>query len=221
MVTTLDTEDAKLRYDVVKNGLDIMESEGMKISETSDEIVAEFVGGYYGLQGCDSQVARKLLGYKINGENVYSWIKRNYTHERLYAMYEFSNYCDWLVPKEIVNHFGKKLLCLFRELQGDPPKWCVDVPFHLVLQVAFVKRNAGVRKDAINKYLDKHWDEAEEYFDEYLPSPKHMMDMFSNFPTGIIEMHHVFTVYRRRQRDEESRKVKEYVKKESEQHGSN
>ena len=212
MVANLDKEDAKMRFDVVKRGLDVVESEGVKVLEFSDEEVAEFVGGYYNLQGSDTRFARRFLTRKINGETVYAWIKRSYSFECLYAMHEFSNYCDWLVPGEIVRHFGKKLLCIFRTLQGEPPGWCVGVPFHLVLQVSFVRRNKEYREKVINDYLDKHWDEAEVYFDDYLAVPKYMMKLFESVPAGLIEMHHVYTVYRGRKRREEGRKVRDYMK---------
>jgi len=211
MVAVLDQHDAKLRYEVVAQGFLVVNNEEMHVPVYDDGVIVAFVSDYYDLQGIDTRIARKLLGWEIRGGSVYQWVKRNYSHERLHAMYEFSNYCGWLIPKEIIQHFGKNTLCMFRALQGDPPKWCTDVPFHLVLKVAFIRRNAEVRKDTIEEYLIYHWDEAVAYFGGLDFTPEHMNSVCDD--TGLIEVKHVFSVFKRWERQDEESRVREYMRK--------
>lgn len=139
----------------------------------------------------DRKVAQELL------RGNHCRVEETYPIDALYAFEQFHKYCNWLSPSQIVAHFGSSGLSLFYLIQGEAPPWCVGVSYYVVLLEAFKRVVKSYRKDAINKFLDEHWDEAVDIFEngelenENLPCDKR----------GLIELRHVYTVYRRRLRE--------------------
>ena len=187
---SLNKEDEQLRFDVVMKALDVIEEERVDVPVFSDDQVVDFALEWSSIDGDLSRKARCLFFYVVGDDlSGLKWVQKNYSIPRLRALYDFSEYCDWITPDEIIRHF-KDVLKVFMALQGQKPFWC-NVPFHLFLQVAYTKVFSEHRTKLIIAWLSDHWDEAVDFFENNRGTLR-------DFPwDSHIEVSHVFTQYRR------------------------
>ena len=187
----LDRNDEQLRADIILAATDLIRAEKIDIPTYTNDDVLDFVLEWYDLSGRISVLARKEFSrVVVNGETTLDWIRGEYSISRLEICYRFSSYCDWLDPKEIIQHWGD-LVKVFLAVQGSTPSWWKGVvPYHCLLQNAYTYLYRSYRVKIICVWLQAHWEEAVNYF-EYntgiLSFP---------YPWGVEE-YHVYTQYRR------------------------
>ena len=186
----LDKEDEQLRFDIIMKALDVIEREKVDVPVFSDDQVIDFALEWSNIDGNLARTARRLFLYKVDDDTTgLKWVKNSYSITRLRALYDFSEYCDWILPDEIIQHY-KDVLKVFMSLQGRKPEWC-SVPFHLFLQVSYTKLFSDYRSRLIVEWLRKNWNEAENFFEDNKGT-------LQGFPwESHIEVSHVFTQYKR------------------------
>lgn len=182
----LNKEDSKLREDLIVDAISLIESEKIKVPKYSKVAIAEFALSWPGLRGSVSSQLRRALSGMISDVSVLDWIDAHYSIKRLGVFYRFSTYCDWLSPKEIIEHFGD-ILKIFMAIQGDAPNWC-SVPYHNLLQKAYVQLARKYRNQFVREWLRDHWSSATRFFDG---DGKPL-----NFPyEDLIDLSFVYTQY--------------------------
>jgi GNAT superfamily N-acetyltransferase len=196
-IATLDSDDAKLRFEIVEEALEVIEREGIEVRDYSDEELAAFVSEWQDLSGADTKAAKKLLTV----ENI-RWLEQNYSYPRLLAFCNFVEYCEWLAPREIVQHYGD-LLKLFLALRGPKPPWCLGVPYQRVLRVALSQVHSEYRTERIRQWLSEHWVEACRMFGDSTGAPTEDFPMLMGVTWG-----HVYTQYKRIRAE----KTREYMR---------
>ena len=185
----LDKEDEQLRFDIIMNALDVIEKERVDVFTYTDDQVIDFALEWSNIDGNLSVLARRLFYFKVADINGLKWVQRNYSIPRLRVLYDFSEYCDWLTPDDILRHY-KDVLKVFIALQGQKPSWC-DVPFHLFLQVAYTQIFSIYRTKLIVKWLGSDWAEAVNFFESNKGA-------LQSFPwESHIEVSHIFTQYKK------------------------
>ena len=184
----IDEDGSKIRAGIVEQGIAVVESDHLEIPLYTDDQVVSFALEWQDLDGLDTKRARKLLMSEIDVGKVLSWVKQNYSLERLRVLYEFSLYCNWLDSKGVICHFGD-LLRVFMTLQGERPSWCA-VSYHLLLQVAYVELWKRYRTQSIREWLTLHWQEAVEHFE----NNRGLLDSLPKLQG--MEYHHVYTQYK-------------------------
>ena len=185
----LDKEDEQLRFDIIMKALDLIELEKIDVPVFSDDQVVDFALEWSNVNSDLSRIARRLFSYKVEGITGLKWVQKNYSISRLRVMYDFSEYCDWIMPDEIIQHF-KDVLKVFMALEGVRPSWC-SVPFHLFLQVAYTKIFSEHRTKIIIAWLSDNWEEATDFFENNRGT-------LASFPwDSHIEVSHIFTQYKR------------------------
>jgi len=205
MVTTirllkLDKTDEKLRGDLIRDAIMLVELEKIDIPAYTTEEVADFALSWPGLTGKVAKQVKEVLLESLGDGTVLEWVGKNYSIDRLEVFYRFSGYCDWLGPKEIAEHFGE-LLKLFMAIQGKAPKWCY-IPFHDLLSRAYVHLSTRQRGETIRRWLRSHWVAVQRYFDG---DGKPM-----NFPySGGVDERDVYTQYKKVGLE----KAREYLRK--------
>jgi hypothetical protein len=206
-MVTLPPEDAKVRFELVKAANEVLVKEGLETLFLSSEELLDFILQWNVSDGVRTKEARALLSRYLDEEKctVLEWVKKSYSYDKLYLLYEFSIYCGWLGAKEIIDHFGLTLN-VFYSLYGKVPSWC-NVPFHLVLRVAYVEVWKVYRSQTIRKWLDENWEEAGKLLGQNIGVPS------DDFPhIQGVEWHHVQTIYRH-MLDERTRKYLRESKK--------
>ena len=189
-LATLDAEGAKLRYELVERALKLIEAEKLEVLEATDDQIADFVLEWQDLERVDNRDAKLRLHCKIKDDTVLEWVFKNYSFERLYVMFEFSEYCDWLTPKEIIQHFGD-LLKLFIAIRGKTPEWYSGKAYHVILQYAYRDLYKRYRVHLIREWLATNWVAASRVFEDNvgaLPSFEALQG---------VEYHHIYTQYRK------------------------
>lgn len=186
----LDKEDEQIRLDVIMKALDVIEKEKIDVPIYTDDQVIDFALEWSGVCSVLSRSARQLLKYKVDvGMSGSRWVQTYYSIPRLRALYDFSEYCDWITPDDIILHF-KDVLKVFMALQGLTPSWC-KVPFHLFLQVAYTQIFSVYRTKLIIEWLGKNWPTAVDFFEDNRGT-------LQSFPwESHIEVSHIATQYRR------------------------
>ena len=160
----IDAEGDKIRATIVSRAIELLEREKLVILEYSDDSLVDFALEWKDLCGDDTKRARKLLTSKVvEGVTALEWINQNYSLDRLFCLYEFSVYCEWLDVGEIIRHFGD-FLRVFITLEGQRPSWCSG-PFHLVLKVGYSELWRQYRTYVICEWLKVHWNEAYSHFE--------------------------------------------------------
>lgn len=189
-LAALDQEGAKIRYELVERALKLIEDEKINIPEYSDDQVADFVLEWQDLERIDNRQAKIKLRCKLDDGTVLEWLFKSYSFERLYVLFEFSEYCDWLTPKEIIQHFGD-LVKLFLAIRGDVPEWYGGKSYHTILQYAYRDLYKRYRVYVIRKWLNENWVVVSRVFEDnigVLPP----FDVLQG-----VEYHHIHTQYRK------------------------
>ena len=189
-VIVLDSEGAKIRYDLVERALKLVEDEKIEVVMCSDDEIADFVLEWQDLERVDNKMAKAKLRCKLEDSTVLEWVFKTYTLERLYVLFEFSEYCDWLTPKEIVSHFGD-LLKLFIAIRGRIPEWYNGSAYHTLLQYGYRELYKRFRTHLIRKWLSENWVEASKVFETGMGSLPSFIQLQG------VEYHHVYTQYKR------------------------
>lgn len=208
-IAQLDRDDAKLRFEIVEEALEVLEKDGIEVEDYSDEALAKFVQEWQDLTGEDTRNAKKLL----SAERLV-WIEATYSYKRLVAFCDFVEYCEWLAPPDIVKHYGD-LLKLFIALRGPIPSWSIGVPYQRVLRVAFSQVHSAYRGEMIRRWLNKHWKEAVKMLEDHMGAPG------EDFPEVMgVTWGHVYTQYKKMQEEKTRRYMRAHPEvKEALKHG--
>ena len=189
-LAVLDQEGAKIRYELVERALKLIEDERIDVPIYSDDQIADFVLEWQDLERVENKRAKIKLRCKLIDGTVLDWIFKNYSFERLYILYEFSEYCDWLEPKEVIQHFGD-ILKIFLAIRGPEPKWYDGKSYHTLLQYAYRDLYKRYRVYLIRKWLNENWVVATKVFEDNIGT----LPPF-DYLQGV-EYHHIYTQYRR------------------------
>ena len=189
-LAVLDPEDARTRFELVERAVKLAVEEKLVTREYTDNEIADFVLEWQDLERVDNKVAKAKLHCRINNVSVLEWVFQNYTFERLYIMFEFSEYCDWLTPKEIIQHFGD-LLKIFFAIRGELPEWYNGSSYHVLLQYAYRDLYKRYRTHLIREWLIKNWDVAVSVFDKNTGT----LPVFDDVQG--VEYHHIYTQYKK------------------------
>jgi hypothetical protein len=127
------------------------------------------------------------LNTKVVDGKVLDWVAKNYSVERLYTLYEFTMYCNWIDAKEVVQHFGD-FLRVFMTIEGVKPSWCY-VPFHVLLHVGYIEIWRTHRTKIVREWLSSHWEEAVDHFE----NNRGLLESLPKLQG--LEYHHVYTQY--------------------------
>jgi len=210
-IAKLQPEDDQMRKDLVLQAFDLIKKERIKVPKYAPEDVVDFALQWRDVDGTDGQNARRMLMNTLDekGTRVLTWIFANYSHNRLYIIWQFTrNFGDWLTPELLVQYFGD-LLKLFMALQGEVPTWSSGVPYQEVLSNGFIIINREYRTWVINNYLRDHWEEATELFEEHSGVPS---EDFPKIPG--VEYSHVYTQYKKLA----TKKARQYLKEHPEKY---
>jgi len=189
-LAVLDEESAKVRYELVERALEVIEEEKLDVPKYTDDDIADFVLEWQDLERVDNKQAKIKLKCKLGDGTVLDWMFKNYTFERMYVMFEFSEYCDWLESREIVQHFGD-LLKLFLAIRGPHPEWYNGKSYHVLLQYAYRALYREYRVFMIREWLEKNWEIATKVFETNMG----VLPPFDSIQG--VEYHHIYTQYRK------------------------
>jgi len=186
----LDTEGAKLRYDIVNKALKLIDTEHIVVGDYTDDEIADFLLEWQDLSRTSNSTAKLKLRSLVEGISVLEWVYNHYSLERLYVMYEFSEYCDWLSSREIIQHFGD-LVKLFLAIRGPNPEWYSGGYFHRILQYAYRELFKKYKVFLIRKWLNENWELAVNVFEK-------RQGTLDSFPyLQGIDYQHIHTQYRK------------------------
>ena len=186
----IDAEGDEIRATVVNRAIELLEREKILIAEYTDDDLINFALEWKDLCGDDTKRARKLLVSRVDGElTALEWVHQNYTLDRLFCLYEFSVYCEWLSIGELIRHFGD-FLRVFIALEGTKPSWCI-VPFHLLLKVGYSELWRRYRTYVICEWLKSHWKEAYDHFENNIGTLESLPKVRD------LEYSQVFTQYKK------------------------
>ena len=201
----LPKEDDKLRFELLQDADRLLSEENIKINEFTNDELIDFILTWHVEDRIRTKVARALLSVWLEKEEctVRQWIKKNYSFNRMYVLYEFSNYCSWISPSDIINHFGESLN-IFLSIYGETPNWCT-VPYHLLIRVAYTDVWIDYRTKKIKDWIEEHWEKANQLFSQFSGVPD---EDFPYIPG--VEWHHFYTVYKHVTREHERRDLRSF-----------
>lgn len=196
----IDSGGDKIRSTVITRGVELLEREKIVIPQYTDDDLVNFALEWKDLSGVDTKSARRVLAQCVEVDcTALEWVCRNYSLDRLFCLYEFSVYCEWLDVVEIIQHFGD-FLRVFIALEGSKPSWCT-VTFHLLLKVAYVELWRLYRTHVICEWLEDHWDEAVDHFE------RNIGNLASLPKIRDLEYSHVYTQYNRMRKKVKSKEM--------------
>ena len=197
-IVKLEEEDAKLRFEVSSFAIDYVADNQAKLCVhlLSEHELNVFVNEFRVASGSDSKKANKLLTQKR-----YEDLIACYDPERLYALWQFSEYCGWIEPDEIVRHFGRECLSVFYALEGNSPAWLKgEVSYIYVLRAVWLKLMNDYRNGVIDEYLNEHYEDVNKFFTDNSASP---VNVIPEDKKGIVQMFHVYSRLRRKWSEDE------------------
>lgn len=189
----IDVDGNKIREVVINRAIELLEREKLEIPAYADDEIINFALEWQGLSGLDTKRVRGFLNKPLkDGITPLEWVFENYSLDRLFCLYEFTVYCEWISVSEIIRHFGD-FLRVFMTLQGKRPDW-YDGPFHLVLKVSYSELWRRYRTYVIREWLKANWKEAEAHFENNVGT-------LSSLPkVRDLEYKHVYTQYKKMKR---------------------
>lgn len=203
-LSVLDPEDAEMRKELIEDAYNLIKREKIPVPKYADEEVVDFV--------LEWQYPRRHARDRVSqvcesDSGVAPRIYEVYSHERLYILYRYAVWCEWLSPEEMLRAFSD-LTKLFMAIRGKTPDWWhEDVPFQALLRAVFIEVNRRLRAQRIREYLSNNWEEAERLFEDREGVPS------GDFPSlPGLEYSHVYTQYRRMQKDRGKAEARKYLR---------
>ena len=208
-MNALDARDSRLRARVLRLGRETIAEERIEVPRYTADELNQFAMGWRAIGQVFFKDVNRLLADPIPhmGEDspynvrwgVLRWISHEYRLKRLHSLLVFCEYCDWITPQEIVGHFAWEGVSMFLAIRGPAPAWATTyrVPYHVLLQAACKALIREHRKAAVKSYLDAHWEEACEAFNE--GTAQHVVGMPCD-ARGWVTPTHIHKEFERRLR---------------------
>ena len=193
----LEPEDAKLRFEVLQFAIDYLgEQSNIEVNLLTPHEQSTFLNEFATIESGDPKKANALLT-----QSRYEDLIAEYDIERLYALWQFSEYCSWIPYEDIPKHFGSVGMAVFYALIGKPPEWFSgSIPYVMLLRAVWYRIMREYRNNTIDEYIKDHYEDVNRFFTDSMASPLKTMP---NDEKGLIQVFHVYSRLRKKWSEDE------------------